>query len=88
MKLVNTNRFYLPGTHALHLATIVDSVREYMCFYLDGHIYIEEITGGHLSFIEDDALAEAIHHFISSRGVLSSSKPLLQDKVWHKNEKQ
>jgi len=88
MKLVDSNRFYLPGTNNryLHLATLHNGIREYMCFAEVGaqKIYIEEITGGSLQFIEDEALAGALHEFLREAGVLDINKPLLPDKVWQK----
>lgn len=82
MKLVDTNRYYLPGTGALHLASVQEGVHEYICFYLAGKIYIEEITGGHLEYIEDDSLAQGLTDFLTFQGVLSSNKPLLPDQSW------
>ena len=84
--LANNNRFDLPGTDGrfLHLATIHKSVREFMCF-ADKHygkIYIEEITGGNLSFIKDDSLVESITEFLRERGVLDIGKPTLPDEQW------
>ena len=80
MKLVNTDRFYLPNTknRFLHLATIQESVREFMCFcdVSSYQVYIEEITGGHLSFIEDDSLAEALANFLREQKVLDINPPL------------
>lgn len=84
MRLSNTNRFWLPGTNnkALHLATILDGLREYMCFFLDGKVYIEQITGGSLEFIEDDSLAEELTNFLCENKVLEANKPILSDDVW------
>ena len=84
-RLSNTNRFYLPGTQnrALHLATIIDGLREYICFAFGGQIYIEEITGGVGPFrIEEDQIAEDIHNFLTEEGVLDAGKPLLPDNEW------
>lgn len=86
MKLINTNRFYLQGTPALHLATVTKGVREYVCFALNGKIYIEEISGGHLEFIEDDQLAEDLHNFLTEKRVLDATKPLLPDYLWLKGK--
>jgi hypothetical protein len=87
MKLVDSNRFYLPNTHGqyLHLATLQRNLREYVCFVnvQTQQVYIEEITGGSLQFIEDDKLAEAIHNFLVDVGVLRMDRPLLPDKEWH-----
>jgi len=83
MKVINSNRFYFPGTTALHLASIQDGLKEYICFYLDGKIYIEEITGGHLEFIEDDNLAEELLNFLTLQKILDPTKPLLTDKQWY-----
>jgi len=85
--LSDTNRYLLPGgTGALHLATVLDGLREYICFYYGGNVYIEEITGGHLEFIEDDRLAEEIAEFLRERGVLDISKPTLPDDQWLRRE--
>ena len=96
MKLINTNRFFLPGSNkrGLHIATIQRNLREYMCFALFDsplitgtpsppfQIYIEEVTGGHLERIEDDSLAESIHSFLTEKHILDASKPLLPDSFW------
>lgn len=86
MKLVNTNRFILAGTNNrfLHVATIVDGLHEFMCMYdlYTQKLYIEEITGGHLEFIQDDALANALAEFLRESGVLDANKPMLPDNQW------
>ena len=91
MKLINSNRFSLAGTSGawLHLATVSEGVREFMCFaeLKTRKIYIEEATGGSLQFIEDDALAEGIHSFLTERGVLDMHKPLLPDDKWLRKKK-
>ena len=89
MKLANTNRFFLDVQNAprtyLHLATIFEGVKEYVCFadVKKQIVYIEEATGGHFERIEDDSLAEGIHNFLVDRKVLDMSKPLLPDKEWY-----
>lgn len=82
MKLTDTNRFYLTGTPALHLATIQDNLQEYICFHLGGQIYIETISGGHLERIASDSLIEELTNFLTYHGVLDSRKPLLPDEEW------
>ena len=69
----------------MHLATIQRNLREYMCFanVTTQQIYIEEITGGQLQFIEDDGLAGAIHDFLTDRGILRIDRPLLSDQDWY-----
>lgn len=90
MKLIDTNRTYLPVQGAskrwLHLATVHDGVREFMCFAdrVSNQIYIEEITGGHLSRIEDDSLAEALADYLRDKGILDVNKPTLADSEWLK----
>lgn len=85
MRLSDTNRYYLPGTTALHLATVIDGVREYICFHLNEKIYIEEITGGRgPDFIEDDTLATELHNFLTYHKVLDANKPLIPDDQWYK----
>jgi hypothetical protein len=86
VKLVDTNRFYLPGTDErfLHMATIHHGVREFLCFQdvVTSTTYIEEITGGTLSFIEDDSLAQGLSDFLTLKGVLSMVRPALPDDQW------
>jgi hypothetical protein len=86
MKLISTNRYYLPNTNNrfLHLASIHYGVREFICFKdtFEEKMYIEEITGGHLQFIDDDALAEGLSDFLRDNGVLNIDKPTLPDKHW------
>lgn len=87
MRLVDSNRFYLPNTNGqyLHLATVQRNLREYICFahVATQQVYIEEITGGSLEFIEDDQLAAALHDFLVDTGALRMDRPLLPDKEWH-----
>lgn len=68
MKLVNTNRFPLPGTNErfVHIATVTDSMREFVCMF-DSHekkLYVEEVTGGSLEYIDDDSLAQELADFL------------------------
>ncbi len=86
-KLINSNRFYLPGTNSrfLHIATVQRSIKEYLCFAdtTTSKIYIEEITGGAGPFfIEDEKEAEAIHNFLTEKGILNMTKPLIPDNKW------
>ncbi len=87
-KLIDTNRYALPGTsnRFLHLATVHYGLKEYMCLAdrQTNQVYIEEITGGRLSFISDDSLAQAIADFLAEKGITSISKPLLEDRDWLK----
>lgn len=76
--IVNTNLFVLPGTDSrfIHLASVHDGLREYMCF-LDGvtqKCYIEEITGGSLKFIEDDNLAFDLAKFCDDKKITDMKK--------------
>ena len=92
MKLINTERFYLKGTanRWIHLATVHDSVKEYMCFMdlLTNQTYIEEITGGGGPYrIEDDSLAEALTNFLTRKGILNIGRPTLPDNQWLRNKK-
>ena len=73
-KLLDTNLFYLPGTQDrfVHLASIGYRFQEFMCFidlYTD-HIYIEEITGGHLEQIVDNSLLDALEKFAAEFNLL------------------
>ena len=87
MKLLDSNRYYLPNTRQqyLHIATVQHQLREYLCFahIATQRIYIEEVTGGQLAFISDDGLAEGLHHFLTEHGVLDIKRPLLPDKEWY-----
>jgi len=70
--LADTNKYELPGTNGqyFHLATIHHGLREYMYFgnkYMES--YIEEMTGGTLSKIEDDQLWEALTKFLQEKKV-------------------
>jgi hypothetical protein len=89
MKLIDTNRHYLKGTNDrfLHLATVQMGVREFICFadlLTRKPPYIEEVTGGHLEFIEDEQLAKALEDFLRYHKVLSMTKPLLPDAEWYR----
>jgi len=79
-KLADGTEWEMPVQNAAnrwyHLATVYKGVREYMCFTdkILGKTYIEEIVGGHLEFIEDDALVQAIYEFLKEKGVLEIKK--------------
>lgn len=87
MKVLDSCRYYLPGQEKkwLHLATVHESIREFMAFAncLTSQVYIEEITGGHLSVIEDESLLEEINNFLVMNKLLLMDKPLVPDNVWH-----
>ena len=71
-KLTDTSIFRMKGTDTFyHLATIQHGVREYICMIekVTQRCYIEEVTGGTLSFIEDDSLAIALSKFCEEQGV-------------------
>jgi hypothetical protein len=86
MRFLDKNRYALKGTGSrwFHLASIEDNVHEYMCFVdkQTGKVYIEELTGGHLEFIKDDSLAQALSDFCTLHGILSMNKPFLPDFDW------
>lgn len=85
MKLLNSNRFYLPGTAALHLASISDGLREYICFHLEGRLYIEEITGGiGPQRIEDDDLHTDLCRFVEYHRLCDL--PMVSDE-WKKEKR-
>lgn len=73
MRLIDTNRYYLQGTNNrfVHVATVSDNFREFISFFdrLDRKLYIEEMTGGSLIFIEDDSLAKEISDFLFDKNV-------------------
>ena len=87
MKLINTNRTFLKGTNNsfMHLATIQNNCREYICIAdcFSNQVYIEEITGGHLQFIEDESLVQELNDFLVLNKVLLMDKPLVPDSIWH-----
>ncbi len=86
MKLLDTNRYYLPGQNVyLHLATITENLREWVCFAdtRTNQVFIEELTFGQLDRIEDDSLAQALSDFLTYKGVLLMDKPLIPDEAWY-----
>lgn len=73
IQILNSKRFPLRGTNGrfVHLATLGWNLREFLCF-LDtktGQVYIEEITGGHLEYIQDESLWEALALFAREKGL-------------------
>lgn len=91
MKLINSNRFYLNNTsnRFLHLASVSYGLREFICFadVETTQIYIEEVTGGSLSFIADDSLAEELNNFLVYKEILHMGKPLISDDDWLRKTK-
>lgn len=73
-RLVDSNIYEMNGTKGrfYHLASVRDSIREYVCLIdkLTSKVYIEECTGGHLQFIEDDLLALELTKFLEEKGCL------------------
>ena len=70
--LADTNKYLLPGTENIyHIATIHYGVREFIHFAdtVSQQSWVEEITGGHLSEIQDDELWEGLCSFIKEKGV-------------------
>lgn len=86
MKLLNSNIFPLPGTNKSfnHLATLSHGFKEFMYFIdtLTGKTYIEEITGGHLSFVEDENLVEEIEQFLIAHNLHSCCRVPIADSIW------
>lgn len=86
MKITDSSRFHLKGTgnRWLHLATIQDSLREFMCFQdaQTQQVYIEEITGGHLEFIKDESLAQELAAFLADAGITHIGRPTIPDWFW------
>jgi hypothetical protein len=78
IKILNKNIFFLSGTKKRfkHLASVQMGVREFMCFFdvLTSKVYIEEISGGHLEFIEDDKLAKELAVFMDEHGLTEISR--------------
>lgn len=73
MKLIDTNRYYLKGTQNrfVHIATVASNLREFISFFdtVERKLYIEEMTGGSLVFIEDESLAHDISSFLFDKNV-------------------
>lgn len=63
----------MQGTHGrwVHLATVQDGIREYICFFdiHDQKMYIEEITNGSLEFISDDSVVRELADFLLGKNV-------------------
>lgn len=100
MKLIDTNRYYLPGQERfLHLATLVHTIggwsnliavqKTFLCFadtLGEKKVYIEELdAAGQLQFIEDDKLVADIAQYLTEAGVLDITRPLLDDTTWLRN---
>ena len=91
-KLKNTNKFPMPGGYPTplgdyfyHLATIQDSLKEYICFICiegpnQGKAYIEEVVlvsnsnnlqvSANLKQIDDDNLISDLSAFLLENGIL------------------
>jgi hypothetical protein len=86
MKLTDTSRYWMPGQKRfLHLATVHDSIREFVAMFdtQEKNMYTEELTGGHLSRIEDDSLAQELNDFLVFNKVLLMDRPMIPDKDWY-----
>jgi len=74
IKVLNSDRFTLPGTHGTHthIASLGRGVQEYMVF-LDnrtGTTYVEEVTGGSLKAVEEDELWQELVQFSQDKGFM------------------
>ena len=71
MQILDSDQYALPGTNKrfVHLATVGRNTREFIYFIdrITNERYIEEITGGHLEFIEKESLAKEIEDFLVQR---------------------
>jgi hypothetical protein len=86
MQIADTNRYWLPGQKRfLHLCTIFEGVREFIAMFdtQDKGMYIEEVSGGHLSRIEDDSLAQELNDFLVFNKILLMDHPMIPDKDWY-----
>jgi len=83
VKIIDSNIKPLPGTNGrfVHLGTIHNGLREFICMVdkVTEQCYIEEITGGHLSFIEDDSLALALAKFCEEQNIISMNRVFRSD---------
>jgi hypothetical protein len=63
----------LPYHRFEHRVTLGRRAREFMVFVdnITQKLYIEEITGGHLSFIEDEGLFQELYRFANLKGFCS-----------------
>lgn len=86
IKLVNSNIFTLPGTHDrwLHLAEVQRGLHTFLHFYdtQTGKAYIEELIGGQLTFIQNEALVYELEQELIHLGVHHSQRINLADTVW------
>jgi len=71
LQLTNTNQFVLKGTKGrwLHLATIIRGMQEYIYIMdrMTSMVYIEEVTGGSLTRIEDNKIHEELCKFVEEK---------------------
>lgn len=80
MKLINSNRYYLPGqTRFIHIATCIDGLKEYICMIdtKTQQCYIEELTYRGLEFIEDDNIVKDIQGLLESKHLLDMKQGLV-----------
>jgi len=87
-KLISSTIFPLQGAPGwYHLATIHRGLREFMHFIdsLTGEAYIEELTGGSLTFIEDEELFIELEQFLADNGVHHCQRVNLEDNLWRKH---
>ena len=80
LRLVDSNTYPLSGTNErfVHLATVTGGLRDFMCFIDERaqKVYIEEITGGSLEFINDELLVEDIAHFLNEHNLLDPRRTI------------
>lgn len=83
----DSNKYWLPVANApyrwLHIATIQNNYNREFLLFMDvvtNKVYIEEVVGGGLTFIEDDELVKSINFYAEVMGLktIDRSKPLVE----------
>jgi len=88
MKIIDSSVYPLQSDQSVyHLATLVDGVREYVAFLLDNKVYIEEITGGNLKYIDDDDIAKEAEELLLDAGILHPMNIAAKIKRWEDTQR-
>lgn len=74
-KLIDTNRYFLEGTrnNFIHIASIGRGLREFVLLLERStkKVYLNEITGGNLEYIDDDSLYEDLMNFVEEKKLVT-----------------
>lgn len=83
LNIKDVKKDLLPYWRYEHRVTLGRNFKEFMVFVdnLQSKVFIEEITGGNLSVVEEENLWHELHRFAQEKGFCSIMMPLMKTAV-------